>query len=61
MQFVCFHLMPWPYLPDDFEAKHESAWLTVPNSLSMVTTALSTFPPAFLTLTSKLAALSSLS
>ena len=33
MQFVCFHLMPWPYLPDDFEQKHESAWLTVPNSL----------------------------
>ena len=33
MQFVCFHLMPWPYLPDDFEARHESAWLTVPNSL----------------------------
>ena len=33
MQFVCFHLMPWPYLPEDFETTHESAWLTVPNSL----------------------------
>jgi len=33
VQFVCFHLMPWPYLPDDFEQRHESAWLTVPNAL----------------------------
>ena len=33
MQFVCFHLMPWPYLPADFEQRHESAWLDLPNSL----------------------------
>jgi len=33
MQFVCFHLMPWPHLPDDFEDRHESAWLTLPNGL----------------------------
>src|SRR3989304_4793867 len=33
MQFVCFNLMPWPYLPDDFEQRYETAWLTVPNSL----------------------------
>jgi alkanesulfonate monooxygenase SsuD/methylene tetrahydromethanopterin reductase-like flavin-dependent oxidoreductase (luciferase family) len=33
MQFVCFHLMPWPYLPDDFAQRYDSAWLTVPNTL----------------------------
>ncbi len=33
MQFVCFHLMPWPYLPADFEQRYESAWLTCPNGL----------------------------
>jgi len=33
MQFVFFHLMPWPYLPEDFEQRYESAWLNVPNSL----------------------------
>jgi alkanesulfonate monooxygenase SsuD/methylene tetrahydromethanopterin reductase-like flavin-dependent oxidoreductase (luciferase family) len=33
MQFVLFNLMPWPYLTDDFEQKHKSAWLTCPNSL----------------------------
>src|SRR6202795_2143814 len=33
MQFVCFHLMPWPHLPADFEQHHESAWLDLPNSL----------------------------
>ena len=33
MQFVCFHLMPWPHLPADFEQRHESAWLDLPNSL----------------------------
>jgi alkanesulfonate monooxygenase SsuD/methylene tetrahydromethanopterin reductase-like flavin-dependent oxidoreductase (luciferase family) len=33
MQFHFFHLMPWPYLPEDFEQKHESAWVTAPNSL----------------------------
>jgi alkanesulfonate monooxygenase SsuD/methylene tetrahydromethanopterin reductase-like flavin-dependent oxidoreductase (luciferase family) len=32
MQFVLFNLMPWPYMPDDFEQKHKSAWLTYPNS-----------------------------
>jgi alkanesulfonate monooxygenase SsuD/methylene tetrahydromethanopterin reductase-like flavin-dependent oxidoreductase (luciferase family)/pimeloyl-ACP methyl ester carboxylesterase len=25
-----FHLMPWPYLPDDY---HDSAWVRIPNSL----------------------------
>ena len=33
MLFVCFHLMPWPHLPADFEQRHESAWLDLPNSL----------------------------
>jgi alkanesulfonate monooxygenase SsuD/methylene tetrahydromethanopterin reductase-like flavin-dependent oxidoreductase (luciferase family) len=25
--------MPWPYLPDDFMARYESAWVTLPNAL----------------------------
>jgi alkanesulfonate monooxygenase SsuD/methylene tetrahydromethanopterin reductase-like flavin-dependent oxidoreductase (luciferase family) len=33
MHFVCFNLMPWPYLPADFEQRHKSAWLTCPNTL----------------------------
>ncbi len=33
MFFVCFHFMPWPHLPADFEQRYESAWLTLPNSL----------------------------
>ena len=32
MQFVAFHLMPWPYLPDDFAEKESSAWVTYPNT-----------------------------
>lgn len=33
MEFYFFHLMPWPYLPEDFEKKYSSAWVTCPNSL----------------------------
>jgi alkanesulfonate monooxygenase SsuD/methylene tetrahydromethanopterin reductase-like flavin-dependent oxidoreductase (luciferase family) len=33
LQYFFFHLMPWPYLPDDFENKYDSAWVWVPNSL----------------------------
>jgi alkanesulfonate monooxygenase SsuD/methylene tetrahydromethanopterin reductase-like flavin-dependent oxidoreductase (luciferase family) len=33
MQFVAFHLMPWPHLPADFAERYESAWITCPNSL----------------------------
>ena len=33
MQMVCFHLMPWPDLPADFEQTHDSAWLTLPNTI----------------------------
>ena len=31
MEFYFFHLMPWPYLPADFTAHHESAWVTYSN------------------------------
>ena len=33
MQFYNFHLMPYPYLPEDFDdkAKHPSAWVTLSN------------------------------
>ena len=27
MKFHWFHLMPWPYLPDDFQQKHRSVWV----------------------------------
>ncbi len=33
MQFYFFHLMPWPYLPDDFAERHDSAWVWLPNTL----------------------------
>ena len=33
MQYFFFHLMPWPYLPEDFAAKYDSAWVWLPNSL----------------------------
>jgi alkanesulfonate monooxygenase SsuD/methylene tetrahydromethanopterin reductase-like flavin-dependent oxidoreductase (luciferase family) len=32
MEFHLFHLMPWPYLPDDFEEKHPSSWVTYSNA-----------------------------
>ena len=32
MKFFMFHLMPWPYLPEDFEQHHRSAWVTCPNT-----------------------------
>ena len=32
-KFFCWHFMAYPYLPDNFEEKYESAWVTVPNSL----------------------------
>ena len=32
MNFFFFHLMPWPYLPDDFEERWEYAWIWLPNS-----------------------------
>src|SRR3569623_3118645 len=32
MKFVCFHLMPYPYLPDDFDEAYSSPSLTFPNN-----------------------------
>ena len=31
MQFYFFHLMPWPYLPADFDERH-SAWVDLSNA-----------------------------
>ncbi len=33
MKFTWFHLMPWPYLPDDFREKHRSVWVDIPTTL----------------------------
>jgi alkanesulfonate monooxygenase SsuD/methylene tetrahydromethanopterin reductase-like flavin-dependent oxidoreductase (luciferase family) len=33
VQYFFFHLMPWPYLPDDFDARYDSAWIWLPNTL----------------------------
>ncbi|MBI3390202.1 MAG: LLM class flavin-dependent oxidoreductase [Deltaproteobacteria bacterium] len=33
MQFFYFHLMPWPDLPADFDRRHKSAWVTLPNRI----------------------------
>lgn len=33
MQFYFFHLMPWPYLPADFDEKYDSAWIWLSNQL----------------------------
>jgi len=33
LQFHYFHLMPWPFLPDDYDEKYDSAWITLPNAI----------------------------
>jgi alkanesulfonate monooxygenase SsuD/methylene tetrahydromethanopterin reductase-like flavin-dependent oxidoreductase (luciferase family) len=33
VQYYFFHLMSWPYLPEDFAKKYDSAWVWLPNSL----------------------------
>lgn len=33
MEFYYFHLMPYPYLPENFQQQYESTWVTLPNSL----------------------------
>jgi len=33
VELYSWHFMPWPYLDADFDAKYESGWVTVPNSL----------------------------
>ncbi len=32
MEFYFFHLMPWPYLPADFDERYHSAWVDFPNT-----------------------------
>ncbi len=31
MRFHGFHLMPYPFLPDDFKHKYHSVWVDVPS------------------------------
>lgn len=33
MRYYFFHLMPWPYLPADFNERYDSAWVWLPNEL----------------------------
>src|ERR671930_582707 len=33
MKINWFHLMPYPYLPDDFKQKYRSVWVDVPSAL----------------------------
>ena len=33
MKVHSFHLMPYPYLPEDFKQRHSSVWVDVPTSL----------------------------
>ncbi|RMD63935.1 LLM class flavin-dependent oxidoreductase [Candidatus Parcubacteria bacterium] len=33
MKVCWFHLMPYPYLPDDFKQKYRSVWVDVPSQL----------------------------
>jgi hypothetical protein len=33
MKVCWFHLMPYPYLPDDFKQKYRSVWVDVPSTL----------------------------
>jgi hypothetical protein len=33
MRFSLFHLMPYPYLPEDFDQRYSTASLTIPNGL----------------------------
>ncbi|MGH7848548.1 MAG: LLM class flavin-dependent oxidoreductase [Candidatus Binatia bacterium] len=33
VQLFCWHFMAYPYLPENFDEKYESGWVTVPNSL----------------------------
>src|SRR5262245_8615680 len=33
MRFHWFHLMPYPFLPDDFTQKYRSVWVDVPSTL----------------------------
>src|SRR5436309_2892880 len=33
LKYFFFHLMPWPYLPEDFDTRYDSAWVWLPNEL----------------------------
>ena len=33
MRYYFFHLMSWPYLPDNFAEEYDSAWVWLPNQL----------------------------
>ncbi len=33
VQLYCWHFMPYPYLPDDFDETYETGWATAPNAL----------------------------
>ena len=33
MQFYFFHLMPYPYMPEDYLDRYETSWVTIPNEL----------------------------
>src|SRR5438477_1352777 len=33
VQLYCWHFMSYPYLPEDFDKKHDSGWVTVTNRL----------------------------
>ncbi|MFQ5915317.1 MAG: LLM class flavin-dependent oxidoreductase [Nitrospinota bacterium] len=33
MQFYFFHLMPYPYMPEDYVKTYGTSWATIPNSL----------------------------
>ena len=33
MKFTAFHLMSYPYLPDDFTKKHRSVWVDIPRDI----------------------------
>jgi hypothetical protein len=33
MRFHWFHLMPYPFLPEDFQQKYRSVWVDVPSTL----------------------------
>ena len=33
VKLFCWHFMAYPHLPDDFDDRYESGWVTVPNAL----------------------------
>src|SRR3984957_12999391 len=33
VQYYFFHLMSWPFLPTNFDAEYDSAWVWLPNEL----------------------------